>query len=104
MAHADVGAQKAAEAVEKRLAEKVQQAREKIRKAVDIMDEVQGVFDRATKEGRYINRTVVEAVKKQATAIKHQREDVEGLLTQSGTGETLLFINNGEEDQYIPPR
>jgi hypothetical protein len=68
----------------------------RIKKASDIMAEVELVFGQATEAGRYVNQTVIEAVKAQVVAINQTREKVEGLLKLLRQDQGLSLVPKGQ--------
>jgi hypothetical protein len=86
LAHATTAAQKAGRDDEDGRTEgqdSAKQASKLIHLAVDVMEEAQAVVGRATRAGRYVNITVIEAMKTQAAAVKELRGEVEELLEKS---------------------
>ncbi len=59
-----------------------------MKKAVDMMDDTRRVFDKNIKASRRLNKTLIDAVQEQASAIQRKRVEVGEVLRTAGLGET----------------
>jgi hypothetical protein len=89
LAHANTAAEKAALYRKKAEAEtSAAEAYKLLKKAIDIIDDTLRVFDENIKAGRRLNKTLIDAVQEQASAIQGKSVEVEEVLRTAGLGET----------------